>query len=88
MSDTEEFTVAVDRLHVALRGQSAFDGEARRRAIETFVAAGRAHGHSDSLIRSLVGFAFDQAAGPMVSLRADALADVDALLGSGPTAAP
>ncbi|MGZ8379733.1 MAG: hypothetical protein ACXW0Z_21105 [Gemmatirosa sp.] len=88
MSDTEAFTIAVDRLHDALRGQGAFDSDARRRAIEDFVASGRALGHSDPLIRSLVGFAFDQAAGPMVSLRADALADVDALLGHGPPAAP
>jgi hypothetical protein len=87
MSDTEAFTVEVDRLHDALRGQSAFDGDGRRRAIEAFVAAARAHGHSDPLIRSLVGYAFDQAAGPMVSLRADALADVDDLLGNGPAAA-
>ena len=88
MSDTEAFTVAVDRLHEALRGQGAFDGEARRRAIEEFVTAGRALGHSDPLIRSLVSYAFDQAAGPMVSLRTDALADVDALLGNGPAATP
>lgn len=88
MSDTEAFTVAVDRLHDALRGQGAFDGEARRRAIEQFVTTGRALGRSDSLIRSLVGYAFDQAAGPMVSLRNDALADVDDLLGRGPSAVP
>jgi hypothetical protein len=88
MSDTEAFTIAIDRLHDALRGQGAFDGEARRRAIEEFVGTGRALGRSDPLIRSLVGFAFDQAAGPMVNLRADALAVVDDLLGHGPPAAP
>jgi hypothetical protein len=88
MSDTEAFTIAIDRLHDALRTQSAFDGESRRRAIEEFVSAGRALGRSDPLIRSLVGYAFDQAAGPMVNLRADALADVDDLLGHGPPTTP
>lgn len=88
MSDTAAFTRAVDRLHEALRGQGAFDTDARRQAIEAFVGEGRALGRSDSLIRSLVGYAFDQAAGPMVSLRNDALADVDDLLGRGPSAVP
>lgn len=88
MPTPEAFTVAVDRLHHALRDQSAFDADARRQAIEQFVATGRTFGHSDALIRSLVGYAFDQAAGPMVSLRAEALAEVDALLGHGPTVSP
>jgi hypothetical protein len=80
MTALEAFATAVGQLDEDLRRLTAFDEAGRHTALQRFVETGRRLGQSDALIRSVVGYAFDQVAGPMVSLRAEALADVDALL--------
>ena len=80
MTALEAFATAVGQLDEDLRRLTAFDEPGRLAALQRFVETGRRLGQSDALIRSVVGYAFDQVAGPMVSLRAEALADVDALL--------
>ena len=80
MTALEAFATAVGQLDEDLRRLTAFDEAGRHEALRRFVETGRRLGQSDALIRSVVGYAFDQVAGPMVSLRAEALADVDALL--------
>lgn len=82
MTALEGFATAVGQLDEDLRRLTAFDEAGRHAALRRFVEAGRRLGQSDALIRSVVSYAFDQVAGPMVSLRAEALADVDALLRS------